>query len=589
MEVTVLFTPDAIALYKFLFKVNYEFYNFETFINGIGGQALVKIDYPLPYLDFGVCRVGRIFKKALTIANTGNMGVEYKLRPEASEGGYEIYENENKQEQNPKWVQDLLSDGLKIQKPDAFSSPNGKTDIVFEYHPVLDVKFQKKFRLFIGSETEDIELRGSGAIPKLSIYNASGNREMLVGSDYKKGDKMHVLDLGVHSLQSEATRYLSIANEGPFGCDFLVQPISVPEFSVYPKRGYIAPGESCPLKIYFRPLTENSFSVVVKVLWEGSPIYFTVKGSGGLGKLDVMFLDEVDKLFGGIDFGQIPFNNPVEKRCHFYNDGLVAVKETAQVDHNEFTISQIGDPFPCDGGKLIKSKHVQSKLSSWGWSSSVKLYIPPGMGVIFGVKFFTSSKNVSPADIIIRYESNVLSVPIKGRGGTLILSHSGDLGFGDISSNYTYTRKITIKNEGSITTLLRPVWQIVGYSSEVPESTVKLVETYSTTDPRSGWARTQLIQQMNYKEDKIFKSSDYWDLIRLMIFKSARGNGDESAKPADAWDEVLLKVQKLLSEKPSGKKVGTSLLKFSSRNSFASRVIFSSKKNSFSKTEKKYR
>ena len=121
----------------------------------------------------------------------------------------------------------------------------------------------------------------------------------------------------------------------------------------------------------------------------------------------------------------------------------------------------------------------------------------------------------------------------------MALTHKGDKEFGDISCNYTYSRKITIKNGGSIPSDLSSYWLIVGLSSEQPQSSLKLGDVYTFTDPRSQWARHQLIsERKGLTKDSGLNAKDYWKLILYMIRKDA--NHPQTLEHATDFKSTLI-------------------------------------------------
>ncbi|KAJ3091902.1 hypothetical protein HK102_012703 [Quaeritorhiza haematococci] len=609
---TIHFKPVAVSEYTYRFVVNYDYQKTECTIKGIGGCAILRIDSPLKTLDFGVVRLDKVFRKSLVISNTGNLGVHYHVRPEPPNRDWSVYDAElqellrnnsaeevdvNNNTKRPKtsdsivvggnasrpktaetassgktvsrprtsdtsafaplavsgvepfWVAYLKEFGLNLPNPDGHCNPNAKTELIVEYRPTTTTLLSKRLRVYFGDQTEDVDIQGRAASPKLLLLAHSKNARFINSNRITSGAANKetgvcvsrpgmkvapILDLGVHLINTEVMRLLQLVNEGPFGCDFLIQPLAIEEFSVFPDRGYIEPDSSITLKLLFKPTSESKFQATLKVLWEEpqQPVRLTVVGSGGVGKLNVGYLEAGDRDMRGLDFGMVPFNIPTEKSCYLYNTGMVEVALTAQVDNDEeFAISQVGEPFAWDPNenRPIFSHDSQTNpdtsnnknnASLSGWESALRIILEPFTGVQISARFTTVTPSTSVGNIAINSECNTFLIPMRGKGGTLNLSHRGDLGFGDIACNFTHTRQIVMVNNGSIPTTISMEWLVVGHVNESHAPMIKLVEHYSPLDPRSGVARQSYLKEKNAAMDVKLTAKDYWRLLQKMVRKT---------------------------------------------------------------------
>lgn len=134
------------------------------------------------------------------------------------------------------------------------------------------------------------------------------------------------------------------------------------------------------------------------------------------------------------------------------------------------------------------------------------------------VRFLARSATISIGDVTIKSDAGSLIVPLRGKGGTISLTHNSDLAFGDISCNYTYSRKITIVNGGSIPSQLSCGWLVVGgATSEQSMPLIQLSEQFASLDPRSQWARQYYCETQNIPKTNKLKPREYWKLINIMI------------------------------------------------------------------------
>ncbi|TPX57662.1 hypothetical protein PhCBS80983_g03707 [Powellomyces hirtus] len=566
VEITLTFIPDMLAEYECQLNLNYEFKSSTAQVKGVGGRAVLKIDSPLSLIDFGVCRLHRVFRKPLTISNTGNLGVDYHLRPEPANSNWSIYNNgedvaswdaeHSTDEANQKqpWVEQLATKGFSLLNPDGHCKPYAKTDMVIEFSPFTESLVETRLRVYFGDQFEDVEICGRAALPRLTLYGQAN--ELLSGMG-----EIRSLDLGVHPINSEYIHTLQLKNEGPFGVDYLVQPFSMPEFDVQPLRGFIVPGGSIPLKVYFRPNSETRFQTTMKILWEKEPLRLQMEASGGIGKLECVYADEKDMSINGLDFGMVPFNSASEKHFFLYNVGMVEISMEAVVDNDEYVIASIGEPIPYQPLKADFSRPEPpspSKRTIWNWYSTLRATIPPGTGVELIARFVARSPTVSAGQIQIRSEGGSFILPMRGKGGTIQITHRGDLNMGDIATNYVYRRKVVIVNSGSIPATLTAEWLVVGHSSEPSSAFIRLNDNFSALDPRSGWARQQLCNDMGVSAI-ILTAKDRWKLIELMIRKvemleETNSGGDPLSK---LWGSTLGRIRNLLKDQ-SGRPAATS-------------------------------
>ncbi|KAI8822039.1 uncharacterized protein EV422DRAFT_414299 [Fimicolochytrium jonesii] len=561
VEICITFIPDSLAEYECQINLNYEFKSLVAPIKGVGGRAVLKIDSPLSLIDFGLCRIRRTFKKPLTISNAGNLGVDYHLRPEPEDGDWSVYselgqrlnaprtsnaDSGDAEEEVRPWVKELAAKGFTLMNPDGHCKPYGKTDLFIEFSPLSEAHTEIKFRVYFGDQFEDINVCGRAAFPRLMMYGQSG--ELLAGSE-----EMRTLDLGVHPIQSEHVHTLQLKNEGPFGIDYLVQPFSIREFDVQPLRGFIPPGSANPLRVYFRPTSENKFSTTIKVLWEKEPLRLQMLASGGIGKLEVVYADDKDVSMNGLDFGMVPFNSASEKHFFLFNVGMVEISMEAVVDNDEYVMALVGDPIPLEQHKMAGAPKPPppSKRTIWNWFSNIRSTIAPGVGLEVVARFVARSPMIAAGSIQIRSEGGSYVVPLRGKGGTIQITHRGDLNMGDIATNHVYRRKLTLVNSGSIPASITAEWLVVGHSSETSSSFVQFDENYSVLDPRSGWARQQLCADRNVQTITL-TAKNRWQMIAMMIRKAEdleEENMDANADPLSAlWGNTLGKLRTLLKQ-----------------------------------------
>ncbi|KAJ3253609.1 Cilia- and flagella-associated protein 47 [Boothiomyces macroporosus] len=521
--VTVFFEPTMLVEYTYEMTLKYEYQDFTAYISGVGGKSQAKIYGPFTDFDFGLCRLNRLYEKTITIFNYGNLGFQFHVRPEPLDGKWEVYTQEpgfideyhpNSSNLSSEWKETLQSDGIIIIPPDGFCAPQEKATFKIQFKPAQAKEIRKLFRFYQQERYQEFNVFGLAASPSLHVLDRHSGQIVKAGVTPD-------INIGVHPVKCTYKYMLDLVNDGPFGIDYLLQPMGSVEYEIYPLRGFIEAHQTTPISIIFQPTSESKFHSILKVIWEDEPIVANIFGDGGIGRLDVTFLEEKDILLKSLDFGMAPFNSPCKKRFYLMNNGMVGVTTYIMVENEDYAISQLGEIISSQ--EMDRSKAMGKDIFST-WSNNLKVFLPAGMAIQIGARFLPRSSITSVGDITIRSDSGNFTIPLKGKGGTISLSHRGDLDFGDISCNYTYTRKITIINGGSIASNLSLAWLVVGYASDQPESHISLGENYSFLDPRSQWARQQFFAEKEISDPKQTErrlgAKEYWRLIVLMVRKS---------------------------------------------------------------------
>lgn len=596
----VQFVPSSIAEYSYSYTINYDFRKITTDITGTGGQAIISVEDHSQFVDFGTCRLGRVFKKQITLTNAGNLGVHYILRPEPFDKDWSVYDSEidalnnrqiewNKAEakstDDPLWKKYLSKYGFQLPEPISFSGPYKKSDIVLEFKPLAVQDVMTKLRLYVeGGYTKEFQIRGKAAIPQLSVYNPKTKKQLVSskGNESENNSRIPEIDLGVFAVFSENSLNLLLMNEGHFGCDFLIQPTACNEFKVSPKRGFIESKSVMPLKVTFKPSAEMKFQMGVKVLWEGAPLRMNISAFGGLGKLSAEFIEERDISYGGLDFGDLPYNTVSEKRWLLVNTGKVPMGVQLFVTNGEYQISRISDAEPWKGPET-KTEIDPKQFPVVSWFSSMSFQIPAQTFIGVAAKYSSSVSVESTGKIVVRSTSGDLPIPLRGKGGSVKLGVNGDLLLGDIASNFNYSRKLKLVNSGTISTPVDFVWHLAGQSTQNLSPTIRIVESYSSLDPRGGWARAQTIKSRandGVPVDEPFSAQEHWAMIRKLItnpksklISSFKG----ISNIASAWDELLDAVMSRIKESPNPKTSQILTSKISSTDNFtgSSKVLSS--------------
>lgn len=301
-DVKFHFRPKAMKENAVRVTLDYKFGSTKGVIVGTGGKSVVTVDMLQPVMDFGLCRMGRVYTKELVLKNHGNLASTFRLRPEPALGddASKATDPENG-DVVPQWQSDLHGMGVEILNADGYCPSLGVTVIRVAFKPVTDKPISQRFRLFFNdNDYMDFDLLAAGSVPRLELsdneLSLGKHKETRVGGAAAKSGAITVpkKDLGTHPVATEHVTIVYLRNPGMLGIDFLIQPFGMDEFEVSPRRGFIEPGMSIPLKVYFRPLAEFHYQVVLKVLWELEPLVMQLSAHGGVGRLLIEFSEEKD-------------------------------------------------------------------------------------------------------------------------------------------------------------------------------------------------------------------------------------------------------------------------------------------------------
>ncbi|KAJ3338988.1 hypothetical protein HDU93_008811 [Gonapodya sp. JEL0774] len=561
LPIAIAFTPTAMILYEWKLVINYEFHTIESTIRGFGGAAVVKIALPQNIIDFGVCRLGHPFKKIVRLHNEGNVGTAFHVRPRPPNADWSIYADElletdsmltvastsneiqtgSLKELTPTWMASLNAQGIRILTPDGRCDPESWVELVFEYMANSEEEFSTIVRIYHGNNHEEFTIVAKSAVPKLHMYSQDGR--CLSAADSQP------LDVGVHRVGSIYRSFLSLSNESPFGLDYFVQPSGLLEFDVSPQRGHVPANASVPIAVVFKPCGEETTKMDLRVLWEEDPLNAVILGSGGLGRLDIEYTEESDQKCGYLEFGMVPFNTSSEKRFYVCNTGMVEVSFHVLVDNAEFGVALLGEQTPLDERKKIakqKENHGR-RTTKLQWFASVSCVVSPSHCVELGANFTSKAPAISQGYVRVISDSGNKNIQVRGRGGTINIGHRGDLSFGDISSNFVYSRSLTLFNTGSIPAFCDLEWAVVGHNVEVAGGKLTVLQSYAQHDPRTSWARHQVLMGKNTSQMTRLSAQDYWRMIQLSILFDAR-NGTEAVEEIQQVQKLSKKQSSLSSE-----------------------------------------
>lgn len=385
-KIILIFKPKDLYEYNYDLIFSLEYKDITIPLIGVGGRYDININIPSNTIDLGTCKVDQTFVYVLQISNNSNMGVNYHIRPEPSDGNYDIYTKEIQKlelqsnitskenyyqslvkyrpnssfkisdklsnidhrpetapsygednkilkrsyfEKEKMWIYNLKSIGLNIVNPDGYCDQLENTDVIFQYTPIMEMPINANLRVYYGNEFKDITVVGRSANPILSLYDE--NHNLIYNSIRNNSNEVVTYDMGVISINTKHTTTFYLTNEGEFGVDFFIQPITINEYIVTPQSGFVNIDEKFPISIKFSPKSENVFKTNLKIFWENHVINVLIVGKGDVGKLNIYYPDMNERDEEELDFKMIPTHTSCEKSFFIINRGAVIIPITIEL------------------------------------------------------------------------------------------------------------------------------------------------------------------------------------------------------------------------------------------------------------------
>ncbi|ORX52588.1 hypothetical protein BCR36DRAFT_411476 [Piromyces finnis] len=585
------FTPTENINYSFNYSLNYGFQPICGTVNGIGG--ICKIDFfpKVDLINFGLCRDYKETIKKIYIKNTGNISGRYIIRPVVPGTSDEIYkkdietlnnintndtngfniddnnnniiDNENIKDPSKLsiWEQYLNNIGLKLLNFDGICNPNEEKPIEFIYQPESNTNLNVSFKLFTKSKSKEITLLGKSGKSILKLYDMD-DKEIT----YKKG-----INFGMRSVNTLNKIYIKLKNIGDFAIDFMINKSIKNTFEVYPENGFIPPNNSFILTVCYFPKEENIFKWNLNIMWEKGIIRIPIHAKSGTGKIDVIFPETYEDNVNVIKennkentylmkFNPIPVNSSVAKKFYIYNSGIVGVDVDFNVTGEAYTIALTSEVQKYNENKIgtitFNKSGTTNNNIKYDWKKDLNIFIPSHNYVEISCKYYAENEYTSKEKIFISSNCYRGKINLTGKGGTVILSHTGNIEFNDINAKYTYMKSLVIKNTGSIDTKVYFKWTMASHKHYkiISPGKIQFTNSFDNDDPRSEVIRNYIIVRnkikSNSKEIQMslldenkrydhFKKSKmfYWEIIRLNILSRYFDNDSDCLiKYIDEYD-----------------------------------------------------
>lgn len=544
-QVTVTFRPTLLTSYEEHVTLQYEFFKLTSFFRGSGGLASLQVDSARPlsaqsleawilstknqviatHADLGVCRTMTETTKHILVKNCGNLAANFKAF-------FKVDDARNVSTET-------TAQGLSIVNPTgqvpAFA--RGAIKVLVRYHKSAKLNHTLVIKHDHGILEYDVRVELADS--QLQLCSADCSTVLWDSSTAAAATDSVKVNLGVQALNTETLTTLYLVNPSPFKMEYFVQPTGIQELQLFPMRGTIAPrGSKQAINVAFRPTSDTKVQGSVKILWEKSSpaLQLQLTGYGGLGMYAIAYADSKNRETHSLDFGMVPFHSVNDSRIAIVNMGAVSIPIQLSVNHDDFALAVLST-FSTSEANCDKPKAQQVKDSVvlalqkpakkvMQWSKELHLSLPVEQAIEVGCRFSTATNPLPVVgQLMLTAPIGKMEIPLKGKGGTIDLWHEGNLDFGDVASNFTYTKKVKIYNRGTIPAMLNFEWQIVGRhpagqaNANSKEPFISLEEVFTGLDPRSGWCRQEFSKKNGGRPPKT--ALDHWSLLRLIVANSS--------------------------------------------------------------------
>jgi len=529
-------------------------------IRGIGGDPLMELDTPLKTVDFGVCDAALSYTRGFHVINTGNVAYKFKVKADPNDGplralmiqcGYQIEETANETKRKKSMarvrrtavgnnVEDDYDRALKRALAKlGFSytctgecSPYSKSPVSFVFSmpaskAAID-HYTCKLILEYAGGFEPMALRARIGFPRLEFYDQDDTP--FIHSE---------LDVGTCAVNNTSCKTILLKNTGKAAASFYLRHRLQVEFVVEPSEGKILAGETLPLQVLYAPKDAKVHHSSLRLLYNSTThLDLGVRGEGGSGKIALEYVSDRDVQLQGMDFQLVTTGFCMEKKLLVHNHGKVPLTLTVESTSPSYTlgtIDHIQQAIPGYRSRIsmlgvIEQVGVLSKKKRRRGSVKVsdsieeddsknamirQCEIDPGYFMMLRVLLSAEKEKSYTGLLKLKSQFETVAIPLRARGGVVKLSHEGDLDFGNMACDHTYTRKLKLFNKGSIPSTVELFWRFskngrdFEYANTIGERVATLF--ISGTSTRFGrirlwhWAVEQVLKKIQSKRLTLLK------------------------------------------------------------------------------------
>ncbi|KAG9396839.1 hypothetical protein J8273_1886 [Carpediemonas membranifera] len=538
VSITVSFVPESIndALdIPLMLKTEYK--TFKLPVSAKAGDISLSLGAERS-MDFGVCRAGESVCRTVVLMNSGDIDADIAVRVVDPANPADSVAN-----QTDMMTREILrkqSLYLTAMNLVVHGGRRGRLTLTFSPpHHAQPMKTTCRLHLVSAKESFTIPVTAACDVPAVKLAKLSGQARKPEGEAPLDGTRTPVLlRLLKHNFHlvpvgsSDIVEY-SLANNSPFTVRFFVHSSANKAFTVSGTGGVIQPYSTGAVVIKFSPTTDSICKGRVTILFgeserEGRQYHVDVIGVGGQGFIAASFVHESDIHFKGLDFNVVPVSVPVQRRFRVTNQGTSEATLTINSNSSEFSFCVV----PPD-----RENEISVPDGYFGQQDSFD--IQPAESFLMAVRMEVLEPRPYVAALTIASQWNRLFVPIRGKGGKVDILHEGDLDLGPVAIGQVQTRRIVLRNRGTVPCDLLLHWAVPGIASAPQHRAhIWLPAVPRGSAARVYWAliRDRFTDGSLLSSDFIEKSAkrsahDLWSIVRhavLSSFQPAQGPATET-------------------------------------------------------------
>ncbi|KAJ3256192.1 hypothetical protein HK103_005651 [Boothiomyces macroporosus] len=335
------------------------------------------------------------------LPNEGNIPLEYNIIPIKSD--FVV----------PKNCSDKTTEFFNIENAAGILAPGEAVNISATFTGITSGFYRQGFS--VTSNDEEIF--------SFALTGSIGNPELILSNDS--------VDFGLVTKGQLATKKIFINNVGSFEGAWDLDIVSKNEsdlssFRIDPQAGKTDPTYKTHITITFNPQREGYYLATLKMAWKDGPTVMSLRGEGGVSKLEFQYHCQEDKDFNGLDFGNCLIGLQYSKKITVKNIGQI--EANLDVSHPNKNIIILVERI---NGAII--------IAPGNTLTMEVIYTPEQVEKLRDNLLFTSGLN----------KAGYQSIAVKGRSILKTWAASGALDFENTPINVEQSRKLIIKNTGT--------------------------------------------------------------------------------------------------------------------------------------------
>jgi hypothetical protein len=287
----------------------------------------------------------------------------------------------------------------------------------------------------VGLYQQSFEVFGDGdSIFRFSVAAKVGEARLKINKN--------LLTFGEVPTDQVSALTFTLSNDGNYGGKFLIEAILPDErkskvssllaegakyFSFSAMEGIVVAGEELPISVGFKSPRQGTFLQKFLIKWSGEPILLECQVTAGSARIQIAYEHEDDKIFAGLDFGEMFLGGLVPRIFSLNNSGTQATDI------------------------LFHPSDSRIKLSCSAEPNEHGLYhIGPKQTIRMRADIISTGSLSLQGRIEVASMDGELFIPVKATVGLLCYDISADPPFSDTLINVEQSRVIRVVNMSTV-------------------------------------------------------------------------------------------------------------------------------------------